>query len=78
MNEQNIEMPPIPQSMLREPKIKDLDSVVIKVEAIKISYRQHNAGNIIAFRLHPDENDRAISNIKLGSPVVLVVAEIKE
>lgn len=54
------------------------EMVVVKMEAVKLSYRQNNAGNIVSFRLHPDEDDKSIANIKLGSLVCLVVVEIKD
>lgn len=49
---------------------------VIKVEAIKISYRQTKEGNVVSFRIHPNDNDRYIADMALGQNVLLGVAVI--
>ena len=53
-------------------------SEVKKVEAIKIAYKQAREGNVVTFRLHFDDDTRAIADLPLGSRVLLAVAEIIE
>lgn len=53
-------------------------SEVKKIEAIKLGYRQTSAGNVISFRLHPDDDTRAIADMPLGSRVLLAIAEVIE
>lgn len=50
---------------------------IIKVEAIKISYRQTKEGNVVSFRIHPNDNDRYIADMALGQNVLLGVAVIQ-
>lgn len=64
-NQMNVRMP-----------IDTSRSEVKKVEAIKLGYRQTSAGNVVSFRLHPDDDTRAIADLALGSRVMLAVAEI--
>lgn len=58
--------------------LMDERSEVKKVEAIKISYRQTSAGNVVSFRLHPDDDTRFIADMPLGARVILAVAEVIE
>lgn len=51
---------------------------IVKVEAVKISYRQTKEGNVVSFRIHPNDNDRYIADMALGQLVLLGVAEVKE
>jgi hypothetical protein len=53
-------------------------SEVKKVEAIKIAYKQAREGNVVTFRLHFDDDTRAIADLPLGSRVLLAVVEIFE
>lgn len=48
------------------------------VEAIKLSFKQHNEGDVISFRLHPDERCRSIAEMPLGTRVMLAIVEIEE
>ena len=50
----------------------------VKVEAIKIAYKQSKAGDIISFRIHPSDYNQDLATAPLGTPVILAVAEIVE
>lgn len=50
----------------------------IACEAIKISYRQTREGNVVSFRIHPDNSDKHIADLPLGVRVMLGVAIIEE
>ncbi len=51
---------------------------VIKVEAVKSSYRQTKTGVVISFTLHPDDDHKQLADMPIGMRVVLGAAEIIE
>lgn len=51
---------------------------VTKVEAIKLAFKQTKEGNVVTYRLHPDDLNREIADMPLGTRVILAVAEIKD
>lgn len=51
---------------------------VIKVECIKIGYRQTKEGSVVSYRIHPDDPNRGIADMPLGTRVMLGVVEIEE
>lgn len=50
----------------------------IKVEAIKIAFKQTKEGDVISFRIHPEDRNNDLANTPLGTRMLLAVAEIKE
>ncbi len=51
---------------------------VVKVEAVKTSYRQTKTGVVISFTLHPDDDHKQLADMQIGTRVVLAAAEIIE
>jgi len=49
-----------------------------KVEAINISYKQTREGDVISFRIHPEDRNNDLANTPLGTRMLLAVAEIKD
>lgn len=49
-----------------------------KVEVIKCSYRQTKEGDVISFRIHPEDRNNDLANTPLGTRMLLAVAEIKD
>lgn len=48
------------------------------IEAVKIAYRQTKEGNVVTFRLHPNDNEKHIAAMPLGTNVMLGIAEIDQ
>lgn len=50
----------------------------IKIEVVKISYKQTREGDVISFRIHPDDRNNDLANTPLGTRMLLAAAEIKD
>lgn len=50
----------------------------LKVEAIKIGFKQSKEGDVVTYRLHPSDDVRQIAEMPLGTRVILAVAEISD
>lgn len=53
--------------------INEPTSATIRLEVCKISYKQTREGDVITFRIHPDDKNNDLANMPLGEIVTLVV-----